>query len=318
MTVISAMKFNSEEGAIVADEEATAGQRKDRFANKVPVVFSNDDHILIAGGTGALYVLDAAVERAIKDISGRDDIKNSLQPMTYLAQVLVREGQEIIDGHCVAKLRCTQEDVLRGYKIIKNEKGEPIGKDEIGELAKQKYQEIIKHLSENDLNSGFLTLGYDKGEGMSMHWLSCATVKPMSIARPYQPAGSGADMADQVLGDFVNSLRREKRNSIDRVAGIEALLYATQKASERNVGVGGAPYIRVIEKGKIITPDEDCSRLASEVVKGNKTEGLKEGFCHEALDSLIYGPGDFEAVEKEMWKAALSQVDLSRTLRGYK
>ncbi len=144
----------------------------------------------------------------------------------------------------------------------------------------------------------------------------------MPISRPYSSIGSGEDIADEELYSFFERVPREERENINPVKGLCALLNATERASAINIGVGGTPSIRILgKKGKkveVISPPENASRLAIEIVKGTRRNYLSEEFEEEAIKQLLFRGKDFQTIEKEMWAAAKNKDKLSLMLRGYK
>jgi hypothetical protein len=63
----------------------------------------------------------------------------------------------------------------------------------------------------------------------------------------YATIGTGADRADLVIGDSINSLKPEIRERIPRYLGVKILAAATQSA-RLNAGVGGTGQIVLLDE----------------------------------------------------------------------
>jgi hypothetical protein len=96
------------------------------------------------------------------------------------------------------------------------------------------------------------------------------------------------------------------------------MLYAAERAT-KNHGVGGTAHISVIRDKSIITPSENNSHLAGEIVLATRRGYLLQEFMTEAIDSLIYKDGDAMKWNRRMWEEAGDrQEDLSLMLRKYR
>ena len=81
MTVISAMKLNESEGAIISDEQSSTDSRKYDNSEKL-YDFSHENMTFAVGGTGALWVLyDIAKKfgRYFEDYS-KNESKQNMKP----------------------------------------------------------------------------------------------------------------------------------------------------------------------------------------------------------------------------------------------
>lgn len=321
MTVISAMKFNKKEGAIVADEQSsnTGTLRKQDLATKVHVLESKEQGVLgIMGGSGAsdvLYDTYLTVQECLAVNQGKIKSKNELT--TVIGKMMSNVKRKYINGYLQNLFGLSETEFLMGYKINPDETKTPIH-----ESWMQRYSRIISGSSEEQLtgflNNVFLILASD-AQGVELYYASMALANAYPISRPYEAIGSGSDMADSELYSFFESLPREERDHIPPVKGIAALLTATDKASTRNIGVGGTPFIYIVKDGKILpSPHENNTRLAVEIVRGTRKGYLSPDFELSALNTLVYEGGDFKSVEKEMWKESKNPDQLSLLLRSYK
>lgn len=316
MTVISAMKFNSEEGAIIADEQSSNQLRKKDFATKLKEYNNSNGVLVISGGSGLsdlLYYITERVESCVNNCKG--NIKQAKHIALILDQELANAMDFLRDGCLKAKINVSlSEFQSRGKYLSENEFVKlPDSIIEIG------CRILDSHEFQEWLSTGFVIFARDC-QGVGLYALSNTVASPLPVAQPYQCIGSGSDMADAEWAAFVDLLPRDKRNNIKPLEGIAALIYATERAARRNVGVGGTPFIGIITSdGTSVYPDENESRLAAEIVRGTHARLLPKSFQYEALEKLIYHKNYFSDIEEEMRDRAGKKSDkLSLLLRNYK
>lgn len=315
MTVISAMRFNKYEGAMVGDEQSSnfGSGRKDDLATKL-IVLNRPEHkeALILGGSGAANVLHEVIER------GREN-----PTLQGISNVMRQVRHELIDEGLMTQSRCTEEDIQRGYKIVRDASGKPVDRVEISSDIKAKYEKNMESMERGILGNQFLVVAYNRVTGISIYSVAMSTSRPFLNAQHYLSIGSGMDMADATLYDFFSRKPRTKRAAINPAEGLAALLLATDKASMRNIGVGGIPYVQMVkgaegEEPRIISPSENNTLLAVEAIRGREAGFLTDDFVQKAVDELLYQNRNVEDVEKEMWEAATNKTSFSRMLRGYR
>jgi hypothetical protein len=100
----------------------------------------------------------------------------------------------------------------------------------------------------------------------------------------YAISGSGADKAQPVLSDFMQSVR-----DIDNIPLIDGLhaVYKSMKEGSKNAGVGGTPSVCILEKGHVSVIDSDRSRLLLNVVCLEKSGRISEGEATHYFEQLI-------------------------------
>lgn len=308
MTVINALRFNEQEGAIVADEQSsTSSGRKYDIAEKLHQIEKKDLKI-IYGGSGAsnfLYDIHTTVQDVMKKNNGTD-IKSE-EFLDIFGKVILNKKITELDSILRSNYNVSYDDLIRGYCVRNGERVEIASKEAI-------LQTINKYSDEN--TSGFLMFLKDNSKS-GIYIASTKSTIPQLWAQQYASIGSGSDMGETILYDFIKSKTREERINIDPIQGIIALLDATDVASKRNSGVGGTPSISIVFQDKIYTPSEINSKLASELVKARKAGCLRSAFVNKALEKLIFEQAKMEDIEADMWKHTKDSQKLSRVLRGY-
>ncbi|MBU1199688.1 MAG: hypothetical protein KKF46_01875 [Nanoarchaeota archaeon] len=317
MTVISGMRFNPRQGAIVADEQSSNSNRKYDIAQKLHTLSAGEQPIqAVIGGSGAADILHAVELRVDQDLTKYGPKLESAEKLAGLVGYSFQNVRnEFMDAYMRTNLGISWDEFKTGF--AKSDDGENL---QIEKGLMDDYRNLISGRDsrvEFIQRNQFLILCGDAKDVKLYTTHGCQT-KPMPIARPYEVIGSGSDAADHALAGFFENRAREQKKDIDPIEGIIALLQATERASAVNVGVGGTPYIAIISDGKIIQPSENNSKLASEIVKAEKRDMLKSGFTSEALASLLYRNANFADVDQEMQRQAHDPVALNRILRGYK
>lgn len=328
MTVISAMKFNSTSGAMVADEQSSnlGRWRKYDFAEKIQVLDTQNKVIGIIGGAGAADILYDVTQRVLSELPQyKEEMKSTLHLAEIVNGGMLQVKRKYVDGHLLSLFGLSERDFQTGYVPVRK-------KDELaGRITEQVMDRYIRAISGNDdsfsalVNNSFLLLACDE-ERIQLYEINMGLANRIPVAQPYRTIGSGADMADEELSAFFDRIPRDQRENINPVEGISALIYATDRASVRNVGVGGIPFIYILKKSvsgspassKLIVPTENNSKLAVEVVRAARRDYISKGFEMEALEALMYKGEDFKPIEKEMWAKATNPQELSLLLRGYK
>ncbi len=316
MTVVSGMKFNQREGAIISDEQSSSGFRKENIATKIhSLEFGEERPFALAGGSGYVVVLQDSITQArdfltkkIKKVRTGRDIAN------VFAHVFLNVKQQYLDGCLVAEFGLRESDFHTGCRTGQN--GEKIPLDP---AIKSQYLDLKRKLSSHGelLDDAFLVLTYDES-GLELYNLSMRIEHPLPVVRPSDAIGSGSEQVDDEMAYYLDSIPRDERGNINPIEGISELLYGTERASIRNPGVGGTPLVKIVKEGKVISPGENETRLAVEIVKGCRRGYLSEEFEKESLDALMYRGETFESIEGKMWESAVDKQSLNRMLRGYK
>jgi hypothetical protein len=309
MTVVSAMKFNAEEGAIIADEQSSNG-RTYNFATKVRTC-EGEGVSAIYGGSGAadvLYDIDLRLRDVVE--KNRAHLTSTRQIASALAQVMGNVKRDLVNAKLQGLLGLTEGEVQTGTRVVEG-KTLPLVP-----WTTDQYLKIVNSDSNPLINNGMVVLAKDKR--IEIYSLIMESTSPLPIARPYHTIGSGSDTADNELHDFVARIPREQRENINPLHGLAALLYSTDRAAMRNLGVGGTPLLKIVKGDTTITPGESDTRLAMEIVRAQENRLLTPEFRDDALHSLLYGTGQFEAVDHAMWQNTSDSTQLSKLLRGYK
>ncbi|MFH1174956.1 MAG: hypothetical protein V1725_07530 [archaeon] len=305
MTLISALKFNDNEGAIIADERSSSQIRNFDVAQKLNVMNDKQNaYTLLYGGSGAADVIYGISANHLKQ-----SYPSVQDAMRGLSKSILDEKRRIQDAYLLANFNVTLEDLQRGFRLVNGER--------IDLQDKEKIFAALNNQLGQMLDFGFLALAKDK-QGAGIYRLRSGLAVPETVARPYECTGSGSDMADTVLSEYFEQKPRESWNNVPPIEGVALLLNALGKASQRNVGVGGTPSLYVIRDDKVYAPAEGEMRLASELVRASEKGLLTKEFSREGLDALVFQSAAYGDVNKQMLAQATNPEALQLFLRGYK
>ncbi len=116
MTVISAMKFNKESGALISDEQASTDVRKYDIASKIFDIESGGKTVLL-GGAGASDVLYEGAREA-KDVieKNKDKLKSAKDLLNILGQVMSKQRRRYIEIYMQNQYGLSEEELQSGQK----------------------------------------------------------------------------------------------------------------------------------------------------------------------------------------------------------
>lgn len=310
MTVINAMKFNENQGAIISDEQTSFGGRKEDTARKLAKLYDDLGTIVISGGAGFANVNKESTNLFIETIKGPQNFASALN---YFASIFNQTTNKAMGAEMFKKFGdLSTQEVIAG----KLKDGRDISPNVI-----DNYLRYLDHLK-SDYSAGlFLVLGKDKDKGLELYAVEGTSPIPIRLARNYQSIGSGSDISSLELSKFSSDLTREQRENINPVDGLITLLYATHLSSKINAGVGGIPEIAMINNNKLIMPAENSCQLSKEIAIAGLKGLLRKEYINEAIDSLILKNESFDSVNPSMWKEAKDNNTydkLNLFLRGYK
>lgn len=321
MTVVNAMIFNANEGAMIADRQVNYGNRKRNIADKILALETPWNMQVLVGGTGYMSEITATyfdihktytkVKKESKkrsfDQDDADVFKHVDEFAFMLSRITLTERRKVINLLMKAKYNITEEE----FKT----------KDNMSSALWDEILELYRGDSDavgDRFDSQFLVLGKDK-DGLRMYTVEFGEA-PEYVPLTYANIGSGFDQSDNAIARDLENRQRMKQKNLTLIEGIEQLLRATNDSSRSNQGVGGIPsiyYISGTEKSsKIYALGEKESLLASEIVKVRDGNLLSKKVCEESLEKLIYGKEDAAKVQRAAFKK--NSVAINEFLRGYK
>jgi hypothetical protein len=311
VTVISVMKFNDHEGALISDSLTTIGGEKDRAATKVRS-FEMENFNALVGLAGNADFLHEVMQTAA-GFNGIGKIEKGKELADALSRIMNSVRHKFIEGYLQRTYAIEEVDAQHGFRRVDD------GKFELRDEIIKDYFTLARGIDEHShatLTDGDLLLV--TSDDINIYIIASAAGASFVSSRPYRSIGGGRSVADYNLTEFYESTSREQRNNIPPTDGLAALIRAVDKASMHTMGVEGTPMISILhpEEG-IIMPNANNTHLATEIVRAEGAGLLPIGFRREAIDTLLYKKDNFAGVEREMYRNATNRKKLDRFLRGY-
>jgi len=303
MTVINMLSLG-EEGIAVADEQASSYLRKYNIAQKLHPLITDK---IIYGGSGPIDFTAEVYEISKEKIKELNQLISLRDAYSIVEETLMSLKNSMKNKLLKANLGVSLEDFLTGSLVILDKK--------LGEDVKTRSGQILQHFEE--ISAVQILIGGLESEKFSIYNINSNGMS-IKTSQPYSSIGSGSDESEKILSTYVSLLPRDKRDKIERVDGLAKAIEATNASERLNVGVGGTISIAHITKDKIVMPDENRCRLASEIVQGLTLRLLEKSQTYEMLDYLIFKNEDFDSVMEEFKNKVNGWENLDMILRGYK
>ncbi len=288
MTVVGAIRLNSDNVIGASDEGATIGYRTEHTVKKIYPIGKNHFY----GAAGIVSFSESMLSEAL------DNIKNGMSTKE-ISYELYKASRKEFDDY-------VQKNVLDDYGISK----EQLTSNRSGIDTKIK-DEIWSRIGgvRNGYRTDFIVAGIDEND--SKIFIGPMTAKPFDRGK-YKSIGSGADRADIVMSDFFEKLKVSDRDSIPKYKGCEVLLRAVRSAWG-NEGVGGRTQLVGAERGKNglweISPE--MSNMLQNVLYLNQYGYVEDNYVDGIFKDVIENDASRADVLKELRKK-IGFIDMSR------
>ena len=344
MTVVNALIFDKNSGAMCCDEQTSIGEvRKmlssDKIQKIVPSAVRKNCRLeAVYGGSGTTAIGDEirrGIKRKIKNkydsLSGKNESDNGFITMDDIFRIAYDEMMKVKHLHIndIVKgyFNFETSDYVRGYYNDTDNQKIEINQKEI----KDKVFNLMNWSNASEVDCIFLNsaiiAGFDNSGIFRICKLSMKTEMllqtPVSI---FETIGSGSDSAQIIFSDYIGSKTLdERRNHIDKTEGMIQLLRATNAAAKYNMGVGG--YFNIVLFDSLQDdPDKrfvelmnSNSRLASEVVFAYYNDFVKYENAYQLINELVFKKEkSFDEVNNLFFSMSSDKIKMQKFLRGYK
>ncbi|MFT4311841.1 MAG: hypothetical protein ACMXYF_01285 [Candidatus Woesearchaeota archaeon] len=311
MTVINALVFNPEMGAIVSDEQSSSQSRKENTAKKVFPLYDKGDLQVLIGEAGPVSEnLEVIYSSQYQPLGA----SSFLQVAKHVSKKAAKQRLKSLKHFLKGKHGLPFKQVKRG----KDKKGADIH----SYIIQAYMSDFSQGCQQQNQIGSFVLLGKSANEPAKIIYFDSRNKNLYPMFQGHYSTGSGADASNLELSKFMNDIPRNNRNNINPVEGLEVLLYATHLAGSVNHGVGGIPDIGIIHNDKIIQPGEYESQLAGEISQLKRRDNLiRPEFAYEAMKGLLLEDANFDAVYDDLQKESQSQGtqrQVDQFLRGYR
>lgn len=343
MTSINIMRLDRESGLCVCDEA--------RYWNPEWMIFYTPEKIrtvsnqqilseqglaLFMGTTGTSSVGDEFIDQTEREITRRYEEAIKSHGGTPPAFMGVEEAAHV-SFEVVTRIKHTHvNDMLRGKYGFVTEEFIAGSYDRRGQTYQITHEDVIaksyNYLTfdgmPEDVKGIFgnsqVFAGYHPDEGFRIFYTTTRTPVCEEVQEIFLAQGSGRDTCDLVYCDFATSLTKlQRRQSVDRVEALMAMIKGLTNAFKLTAGVGGYPKIiyfnaRETDPTKRIKNVFDRrSHLVVEIVLAELQGLITWKQAYDLVDQIIYQDKAFAKVNDRFFKAAANPQALYRFLRGY-
>lgn len=342
MTSINALRLNWNSGLLVCDEarfwnpEWSIIQTPDKIrAITDNQIMEEADVIAFIGSTGASAVGDEIMEsvrRRIREHFAKNREKGEPPPETnrtiseiarYAYKIVTELFQKHLNDFIVGKFGFTSYNLMQGKKEIEKE----IFTIENDEIVKEAAKYINLENAPAELsglyNNAQILAGFDPQNGFQIFFIEERNPVLEEVADIYLSEGSGKISSDLTLSSFAASKSTmDRRNNLDRVEALMAMLEGNEEAHLLVAGITGYPKIIYIDgtnpdKTKRLKQISDRhSKLAAEITSAAAMELISQEKAYSLIDRIIFQDAPFNEINDELFKDASPKLSLF--LRGYR
>jgi hypothetical protein len=299
MTIISAIRLNSEEGILASDQMGTLVTANYLSAIKVESFESETVTALIAStGSG---------ETAIRIIN--EYKRRSPQPKT--ADELVAQFEDTAIG-------CRQS-ILSEYLRRLISPVEVCGYNfPPSEVALKRYERCIdgNDSTFSKKSSSFILLVADP-EDVSIHSIVFSE-PPIRYRRSYATRGSAQKLAEPILANVFESQPWEKEKQVDRFDGLAAVI-SSVIAAKRHESVDGVPHLYLLQRNKITEPSQNNALVAEHAVTARQAGFISKEQLYNVLDIAIFQQACWQDAQTALYNSAGDRANsLQDHILGFK
>jgi len=335
MGTVIFMKFNDEQGALVADESTwhlgfKYGYRRSNYGDSIFSLLDEETakksnmSVVYAGVGFPSFHYEVAKKGKTFFDSNIEHYKSLVPISEKLHEIYCSIHKRYVDD----KLKFFFDfntDQLNSLNFKKNEKDYEIKQEGIISEAKKiiKYHDKSPGANRVFDNNGFV-MGYDKRNGISGYWLD-KDRNTMDFASHLGVLGSGNQVAIHVYSNVTSKMNlTERRNGFDMMDGLYLLLNTAVEIKNTNYRFGGYFQITLIDGTskyfKTTTKEilNHNAHLVSEIIQANLWGFINKKDTYELMQKLLFEDVEYNIVEQEFF-AKVSDLDTVRKyLMGYK
>lgn len=336
MALVNFLKFSTDAGAIVADEEYwNIFFRKRMHGDNLYLLVAPDIERdwgvnVVYGSVGYPSIHLEIVTETRKIL--RERFKDNLTPGPMRVKDVARIAFDVLQA---AVRRRIDQKMMFYYGFTTGElnagsfgsDGEsiPIEMDAVKSAARKLASRETKDtLLKSVLDSKAAVFGYD-AEGITGYYLAGENSIMGYVHEGFEAIGSGKYASGLVFGqDFKTKTLKMRQAGYEPAEGLLELIDSAFLASEHFKEVGGNLNIIMLNRSarksenRAVEIFDDRARLATEIVKALRASLLDREAAIRLLDRLIVKSRALESVDAELFEKCSDPVALHFILRRYK
>lgn len=310
MTVVNTMEFDGGVGMVTDSQLSSHHHRKYDVGEKIKILnFPRNSVLSLIGQTGDMAFLNSCLLRLEKELNNNQ--KYNIEDISKkLANMMIEVRRESISAYLQNKFGINESQALTGEINNNNQvlKIHPELYSKIKFEVSGEYNEI------REMDGSFVVAGKD-GDKINIYLLDSGKL-PKYIIKPYITVGSGRDISDIHLANFIQQTERKKRMKLGLVECMSELISATNRSIDHNSGVGGIPSICYINGSNLVNIEENKCILSTEVIRARDADLINYKRATKAIEDLLCSDLDIETIERTAFKNKYQQIN--KFLRGYK
>jgi len=336
MALVNFLKFSSDSGAIISDEEYwNVYFRKRMHGDNLHSLLSIEQSKIL--GMQVVYgsVGYPSLHREVLDMVGKKinlliqkNKIESLQRVKGIARIAFDCLQEIIRKKIDQKMQ-----FYYGFNTSDLNAGEFSCDGEIWPIESEKVRSNAGKLASRETKDTLLKVvidakaavfGYDN-DGITGYYLAGENSILGYVHEGFEAIGAGKYASGLVFGqDFKAKTIKMRQKGYNPAEGIFELVDSAFLAGDHFKEVGGN-YNFIILDRNAGSPEQqyrqifdDPARLITEIVRAVRSEQLSKSVGIKLIDGLLFKGDSFSKIETEMFSNAVDRFGLELILRGYK
>ena len=335
MATVLAMRLNSEQAIVIADESTwhlghVFGYRRTNYGDSLASLFSKDETertgcAAIYGGVGFPSFhgdLVCRVRRELKSVSGKD-AGNERGANKWLAkkvhETFVACHERAVDDRLRFSFGFGRHDLNASSYEIDGQRLD-IGMDPVISAARSIAAGSAHGNAYDRINSNYgFVLTRDNVDGVQ-GWYIGPKGRSIAFATPIATLGPGGSVASHLLTDFLKRRDLEqRRQGFDFEEGIYIAMKIATAIRFSTGKMGGYFQIMLLDgKRGVREFVSDEAHLCGEIMRAHEWGFFPRKDAQELVCSLLLEGEDDETIEKEMFGRASDSELLRRYLIGFK
>ncbi|MCD4783092.1 MAG: hypothetical protein K8T10_04585 [Candidatus Eremiobacteraeota bacterium] len=335
MATVFFMKFNRDQGAIIADEMTwhlsfKYGYRPSRYGDNIMNLLDaetsmKNDFVAVYAGIGFPSFHFEVARKAAKKLNMDGETIGNLDKTGEFVENIYQEVHARLINDRLRFNFGFDRDQLNNRKFKYEGKEYDINQESVIDEAKKilnfgDKQEAYQRIFDNE----GLVMGYDKDNGIRAYHIENSG-RGLEFAYPFDAMGPGKELGTRVFADTSYRMQlEERRKGFSFSDGLFLLLNCFIESYDSNMKTGGYFQIFMIDgKREFFNEltkernDHNC-HLAAEIIRGYRWGYLTRSIAQPLIDRLVIQGEDWEPIENEMFEASSDPGLLKKYLMGFK
>lgn len=335
MATVFFMKFNREQGALVADEMTwhlgfKYGYRPSRYGDNIQNLMDEDtslkyNFIAVYAGVGFPSFHFEVTRKCRKILKEKCEYIGDLDKTGEMVENVYQDVHARLMNDRMRFNFGFDRDQLNLRKFKFQEKEFEIKQEAvIAEANKMlKYgvkDEIYNRIFDNEA----VLMGYDKENGIRAYHIG-NNGRGLDFAYPFDAIGPGKELGTRIFADTNYRMQLEERRiGFNFSDGLFLLLNCFVESYDFNMKTGGNIQVFMIDAKREFFPKmtvertDHAAHLSAEVIRAYRWGFISREQAQSMIDRILIRGEDWELIETEMFENSSNPALLKKYLIGYK